>query len=63
MVFKNKLYIGGNFVEPINCESYQTYYPATGELLHEFPRGDANDIARAISAAEAAWSKCEWAEM
>ena len=59
----NKLYIGGNFVEPINGESYQTYYPATGELLHEFPRGDANDIAGAISAAEAAWAKGEWAEM
>ena len=59
----NKLYIGGKFVEPINGKSYPTYYPATGELLHEFPRGDANDIAGAISAAEAAWAKGEWAEM
>ena len=59
----NKLYIGGKFVEPINGKSYPTYYPATGELLHEFPRGDANDIASAISAAEAAWAKGEWAEM
>ena len=59
----NKLYIGGKFVEPINGKSYPTYYPATGEFLHEFPRGDANDIASAISAAEAAWAKGEWAEM
>ena len=33
----NKLYIGGKFVEPINGKTYPTYYPATGELLHEFP--------------------------
>ena len=44
----NKLYIGGRFVEPINGKTYPTYYPATGELLHEFPCGEANDIAVAI---------------
>lgn len=59
----NKLYIGGRFVEPIDGETYPTYYPATGELLHEFPRGKANDVAAAISAAQAAWAEGEWADM
>ena len=52
----NKLFIGGKFVEPIEREKLPTYYPATGELLHEFPRGKANDIHAAISAAERAWA-------
>ena len=30
----NKLYIGGQFVDPIDGDKYPTYYPATGELLH-----------------------------
>ena len=52
----NKLYIGGRFVGPIDGEKYPTYYPATGELLHEFPRGKANDVEAAIAARTT--SKC-----
>jgi betaine-aldehyde dehydrogenase len=59
----NKLFIGGKFVEPIEREKLPTYYPATGELLHEFPRGKANDIHVAISAAERAWTEGTWAAM
>ena len=59
----NKLFIGGKFVEPIEREKLPTYYPATGELLHEFPRGKANDIHAAISAAERAWAEGTWAAM
>lgn len=40
-----------------------TYYPATGELLHEFPSGNAKDVASAVFAAEAAWSDGAWASM
>jgi len=59
----NKLYIGGRFVDPIEGETFPTYYPATGELLHAFPRGRANDIEAAIAAAEAAWAEGAWANM
>ena len=59
----NKLFIGGKFVEPIEREKLPTYYPATGELLHEFPRGKANDIHAAISASERAWAEGTWAAM
>ena len=59
----NKLYIGGEFVAPIDGEKYPTYYPATGELLHEFPRGKSNDVEVAIAAAEAAWAEGTWSGM
>ena len=59
----NKLFIGGQFVDPIDGEKLRTYYPATGELLHEFPRGKANDVEVAIAAAEAAWAEGVWAGM
>ena len=59
----NKLYIGGEFVDPIDGDKYPTYYPATGELLHEFPRGKANDVESAIAAANAAWAEGTWAGM
>ena len=59
----NKLFIGGQFVDPIDEEKIPTYYPATGELLHEFPRGKANDVQAAIAAAEAAWERGVWSSM
>ena len=59
----NKLYIGGEFVDPIDGDKYPTYYPATGELLDEFPRGKANDVESAIAAANAAWAEGTWAGM
>ena len=59
----NKLYIGGQFVDPIDGDKYPTYYPATGELLHEFPRGKANDVEAAIAVAKASWAKGTWAGM
>ena len=51
----NKLFIGGQFVDPIDGQKMPTYYPATGEVFHELPKGNANDIEAATRAAEAAW--------
>ena len=59
----NKLFIGGQFVDPIDGGKFPTYYPATGELLHELPQGKANDVEEAISAAENAWAEGTWAGM
>ena len=59
----NKLFIGGHFVDPIDGQKMPTYYPATGEVFHELPKGNANDIGAAIGAAEAAWSDGAWANM
>ena len=59
----NKLFIGGQFVDPIDGQKMPTYYPATGEVLHELPKGNTNDIGSAIHAAEAAWLDGAWANM
>ena len=59
----NKLFIGGQFVDSIDGEKFPTYYPATGELLHELPNGKANDVEEAISSAEDAWAEGTWADM
>ena len=59
----NKLFIGGQFVDPKAGETFPTNYPATGELLHEFPRGRAEDVEAAIAAAVAAWAEGTWAGM
>ena len=59
----NKLFIGGQFVDSIDGQKMPTYYPATGEVFHELPKGNANDIGAAIRAAEAAWLNGAWANM
>ena len=59
----NKLFIGGQFVDPIDGQKMPTHYPATGEVFHELPKGNANDIGSAIDAAEAAWLDGAWANM
>ena len=59
----NKLFIGGQFVDSIDGQKMPTYYPATGEVFHELPKGNANDIGSAIRAAEAAWLNGAWANM
>ena len=59
----NKLFIGGEFVEPIDGQKMPTYYPATGEVFHELPKGNANDIEAAIRVAEDAWLDGTWANM
>ena len=58
----NKLFIGGHFVDPIDGQKMPTYYPATGEVFHELPKGNANDIEAVIRAAEAAWLDGAWAK-
>ena len=59
----NNLFIGGQFIDPIDGQKMPTYYPATGEVFHELPRGNANDIESAIRSAEAAWLDGAWANM
>ena len=59
----NKLFIGGKFVDPIDGKKMPTFYPATGEFLHEIPEGNAKDIEAAVSSAEAAWIDGRWAKM
>ncbi|WP_036242086.1 aldehyde dehydrogenase family protein [Mesorhizobium sp. STM 4661] len=56
-----KLIIDGQFVMPVDGQTFGTYNPATGELLATVAQGDARDIDLAVAAArrafEGPWSR------
>jgi len=50
--------IGGDWVDAGSGETFESVSPATGEVLGTFPRSGADDVARAVEAARAAFE--EW---
>ncbi len=52
-------YIGGEFVAPASGVYFEDVAPATGRVVAEVAAGNASDVNRAVSAAEAAssWSR------
>jgi betaine-aldehyde dehydrogenase/aminobutyraldehyde dehydrogenase len=57
-VTQQKQFIGGEFVESSSGETMEVLNPATGEVIAEVPRSNADDVARAVDAAKKAW--VEW---
>ncbi len=51
--FKN--FIGGEWLDAASGETFETTSPATGETLGVFPRSSAEDVDRAVEAANAAF--------
>jgi alpha-ketoglutaric semialdehyde dehydrogenase len=51
-------YIAGEWVDSGSGETFETASPATGETLGAFPRSSAQDVDRAVEAADAAFE--EW---
>jgi aldehyde dehydrogenase (NAD+) len=54
--FKN--YIGGEWADAASGETFESYNPATGELIGAFPLSGAEDVDRAVEAAKGAYE--EW---
>jgi acyl-CoA reductase-like NAD-dependent aldehyde dehydrogenase len=57
---RDKLYIGGEWVEPVGDGSIEVVNPATEEVVGRIPEGAAEDADRAVRAARAAfdsWSQ------
>jgi len=52
----HKLLIGGEWAEAASGETFQTFNPATEEVLAEVAHGQAEDIDRAVRAARAAFA-------
>ncbi|MGI8606636.1 MAG: aldehyde dehydrogenase family protein, partial [Gaiellaceae bacterium] len=48
-------YIGGEWVEAVGGDTFETKNPATGEVLGVFPRSTAEDVNRAVAAAQEAY--------
>lgn len=53
-LLRDKLLIGGNWVEAAAAERFETVDPATEQVIATVPRGRAADVAVAVEAAEAA---------
>jgi acyl-CoA reductase-like NAD-dependent aldehyde dehydrogenase len=55
-----QMYIGGEWVDAKNKETFEDHNPYDGEVFAEVPKGKREDATRAIEAAAAAFP--EWAE-
>ncbi|WP_338452575.1 aldehyde dehydrogenase family protein [Niallia oryzisoli] len=60
---KKKLYINGQFVESKSGKSFDTYNPATGEVLASVYEAGALDIDVAVKAARKAFDQGPWSKM
>jgi len=65
MQVRDKLYVGGEWVDPSGPETIDVINSATEEVMGRIPQGSAEDIEAAVSAARAAfdaWSRTSPAE-
>ncbi len=56
-------FINGQFVDPAEGGSFDTYNPATGEVIAKVAAGTAKDVDRAVKAARTALEGRAWAGM
>jgi phenylacetaldehyde dehydrogenase len=55
--------IGGKWVDSASGKTFETYNPATGEILARVAEADREDIDRAVKAARKAFEAGAWPEM
>ncbi len=58
-----KMLIGGKWVDAVSGKTFETYNPATGEVLARVAEGDKADIDLAVKAARKAFESGPWPEM
>ncbi|MFS0863744.1 aldehyde dehydrogenase family protein [Fredinandcohnia sp. 179-A 10B2 NHS] len=58
-----KLYINGEFVDSLSEKTFETYNPATGEVLATVAEAGPEDIDRAVKAARKAFDEGPWSKM
>jgi len=60
---KKKMFINGQFVESTSQKTFETYNPATGEVLANIYEANATDIDLAVKAARKAFDEGPWSKM
>lgn len=60
---KYKLYIDGQWIDPHGGDWIESFNPYLGKPWALIPRGDAEDVERAVSAASRAFNSGAWATM
>src|ERR1041385_4094052 len=58
-----KILIGGKWSDAASGKTFDTYNPATGEVLARIAEGDREDINRAVAAARKAFESGPWPSM
>jgi phenylacetaldehyde dehydrogenase len=58
-----RLLIDGEWVDAASGRTFETYDPATGEVLAHVAEGDAEDVDRAVRAARLAFESGPWSRM
>ncbi len=58
-----RLFINGQYVDSVSGEWIESVDPFSGEVWARVPRGNAEDVNRAVAAAKQAFENPEWAEM
>ncbi|MBI4234035.1 MAG: aldehyde dehydrogenase family protein [Chloroflexi bacterium] len=58
-----KLLVGGEWVPSASGQHFETYNPATGEVLAYLPRGNERDVDQAVDAAATTFESKAWREM
>src|SRR5262245_48315296 len=62
-VKQTKLLISNEWVEPADGKSFDTYNPATGEVVAKVAEAGAKDVDRAVKAARRALETGPWGRM
>jgi phenylacetaldehyde dehydrogenase len=60
---EHSMLIGGKWVPAASGQTFETYDPATGDVLATVPRGSSEDIDRAVKTARAAFEDGPWPRM
>lgn len=58
-----RLHIGGEWVDALDGAEFETYNPATGEVITKVAEAKAADVDRAVKAAREAFENGPWAKM
>jgi aldehyde dehydrogenase (NAD+) len=58
-----KLFIDNKWVDPVDGGEFETYNPATGEVLAKVAEGDKADVDKAVKAARRALESGPWSTM
>ncbi|MBH58775.1 MAG: aldehyde dehydrogenase family protein [Planctomycetaceae bacterium] len=62
-VRQTQCFIGGEWIPAESGKTFNTYHPATGEVIAEVAEGDAVDVDKAVAAARKAFDDGPWRKM
>jgi len=60
---RHQLFIGGQWVDPVEGETFPVYDPALGQEIAQVAKGKAADIDKAVAAASRAFESGPWPKM